>query len=86
MDKEKIMQEVILIINGQTVKVKVSRVFCGRNPMTEQCSVNIMEDDSGKQVRLFCEDRKNYEEANTLVQKIHEGKITDLTDYLAEWL
>lgn len=76
------MQEVILIINGQTVKVKVSRVFCGRNPMTEQCSVNIMDDDSGKQVRLFCEDRKNYEEANTLVQKIHEGKITDLTDYL----
>lgn len=79
------MQEVVLMINRQNVKINVSRVFLGRNPVTGRYSVNIMDDDSGKQVRLFCEDKQNREETTALVQKIHECKITDLTDYLAEW-
>lgn len=79
------MQEVILMINGQKVKINVSRVFCGRNPNTKRYSVNIMDDDSGKQVRLFCEEQQNQEEADALAQKIREGKIIDLTGYLAEW-
>lgn len=79
------MQEVILMINEQEIKINVSRVFCGKNPRTKRYCVCIMDDDDGKQVRLFCEDSQSQEETNALVQKIREGKIADLTDYLAEW-
>lgn len=79
------MHEVIVMINGETIKINVSRVFRGRNPRLKWYSVNIMDDVSGKQVRLFCEDQYNQEEADALVQKIQEGKIADLTGYLAEW-
>ena len=79
------MQEVILMINGETVEMNVSRVFRGKNPVTKQYSVNIMDDESGKQVRLFCKDQQNQEEADALVQKIREDKIADLTGYLAVW-
>ena len=79
------MHEVIVKIKGETIKINVSRVFRGRNPVIKWYSVNIMDDDSGKQIRLFCEDQYNQEEADILVQIISEGKITDLTGYLAEW-
>ena len=73
------------MINRENIKMNVSRVFCGRNPITKRYSVIIMDDDSGKEARLFCEDQQNQEEAKALVQKIREGKIVDLTGYLAEW-
>lgn len=79
------MREVILMISGNTIKINMSRVFCGKNPRTEKYSVYIMDDDNEKEVRLFCKDQYNHEEAAALVQKIRDGKITDLTGYLAEW-
>lgn len=85
LDKEKTVHEVTVMINGETIKINVSRVFRGRNPVLKWHSVNIMDDDSEKQIRLFCEDQYNQEEADALVQKIREGKIANLTGYLAEW-
>lgn len=79
------MGEVILRINEQNVKLNVSLVFYGRNPMTKRYMVCISDQAVGKQVRLFCEDPFDQNEANALVQKIREGKISDLTGYLAEW-
>lgn len=76
------MRKVIVMINGENLEINAIRVFYGKNPVTNRCSVNFLDADSGKWIRLFWLEQ---EEANMLVQKIREGKITDLTDYQAEW-
>lgn len=76
------MQEVIVMLNEEPVKINALRVFHWRNPKTNRHGVSLMEADTEKWVRLFCQDE---EEAETLTQKINEGKIADLTTYLAEW-
>ena len=81
--EELTMREVSVMINGEIVKINMVRVFNARNPWTDRHSVNFILSGSKKGVRLFCQDS---EEAKTLVKKIREGKITDLTDYPAEVL
>ena len=76
------MQEVIVMINGKTIKINAIRVFHWRNPKTNRHGVSFMEANTEKWVRLFCQ---NGEEAETLTQRINEGKIADLTIYQAEW-
>lgn len=76
------MQEVIVMINGETIKINALRVFHWRNPKTNRHGVAFMEANTEKWVRLFCQDG---EEAETLTQRISEGKIANLTTYQAEW-
>lgn len=79
---EDTIQEVIVMINGETLKINALRVFHSRNPKTNRYNVNFMEAGSKKCVRLFCQDG---DEAETLAHQICEGKITDLTGYPAKW-
>lgn len=81
--EELTMREVSVMINGKIVKINMVRVFYARNPKTDRYSVNFILSGNQNGVRLFCQDS---EEAKTLVKKIREGKITDLTDYPAEVL
>ena len=76
------MQELIVIIDGEAVKINAIRVFRWRNPKTNRHGVAFMEAGTEKWVRMFC---RNEEEADTLTEKICEGKVTDLTVYPAEW-
>lgn len=76
------MQEVIVMIDGETVKINALRVFHWRNPKTNRHGVAFMEAETEKWVQLFCQDK---EEADTLDQEIREGKLADLTAYPAEW-
>lgn len=76
------MYELTVKVNEKIVKVNVIRVFRSQNPFTNQYNVNLMLEKSRKGVWLFFE---NQEEADTLVQKIRDGEITDLTEYKAMW-
>ena len=76
------MQEVIVMINGETIKINPLRVFHWRNPKTNCHGVSFMEANTEKWVRLSCQDG---EEAETLIQRINAGEIADLTSYQAEW-
>ncbi len=74
--------EVRVKIDEEIMDVRVSRVFCSRNPRGVQYNVNLMLAGSNKGIRLYC---KTEEDAKLLVQRIREGQITDLTDYPAKW-
>lgn len=66
----------------ETINVKVIKVFCSKNPITLQNNVNLILADSKKGIRLYCE---TDEDAKSLVGRIREGKVSDLTDYPAKW-
>ena len=76
------IQKVCVTINDENLEINATRVFYGRNPVTNLCSVNFMDVDSKKWIRLFW---MGQEEADLLVKKIREGEITDLTGYQAKW-
>lgn len=76
------IQKVCVTINDENLEINATLVFCGRNPVTNLCSVNFMDVDSKKWIRLFWMEQ---EEADLLVKKIREGEITDLTGYQAKW-
>lgn len=77
------MGELIVKIEGSIEKIKATSIFNSRNPKTKRHNVNLYDTEEKwqKWVQLFCE---NEEEARTLAEDIREGKISDLTGYLAE--
>lgn len=73
-------------MNETTEKISPSMVFHSRNPISNRYSVNIYytKDDKEKWVQLFCQEVYKETPAKELAISIREGKITDLTGYLAE--
>ncbi len=80
------MQDVIVNLNDLPVIISPAMVFHSRNPRSRRFGVNIyyMEDGNEKWVQLFCQDEYDEKQAKNLSISIREGKITDLTGYLAE--
>ena len=77
------MQEVIVLIHGERMRLQAVRAFHWKTPKTDRYGVGFMAADREKWVRLSCPDGQ--EAAKTLAQKIRDGTITDLTAYPAEW-
>lgn len=94
LDKEIIMQDLIVKIDGKIVKIDALLVFYSRNPKTLEYGVNIRyREDSEKrgknqgrhrQIQIFCEDRCSEEAAKALAQGICDNEIKDLTGYITE--
>ena len=80
------MQEVIVKIDGVEEKINATHVFPSKNPATQRFCVNLYykEKYRKKWVQVFCGEEYLEEPARELAKKINEGKITDLTGYLAE--
>lgn len=78
--------EVIVKINGTIEKISAKMVFYSRNPKTNRYCVNLYygEDKTEGWVQVFCQEEYEREPAEELAKSICEGKITDLTGYLAE--
>lgn len=78
--------EVIVKINGTIEKIKANMVFYSQNPKTNRYCVNLRYTECGKEkwVQVFCQDVYEREPAKELNASICEGKITDLTGYMAE--
>ncbi len=81
------MQKVTVKIDGAEQEISVLMVFHSRNPATQRYGVNlsyVTKLGKHRQLQLFCEDEYLEEPARELAQNIRDGKITDLTGYLAE--
>lgn len=80
------MQDIIVKLNDLPVKISPAMVFHSRNPRSRRFGVNIYyrEDGIEKWVQLFCPNEYDEKPARELSINIREGKITDLTGYLAE--
>lgn len=80
------MQELIVKIDETIEKINASMVFHSKNPATCRFGVNIYYTENGKEkwVQIFCEDVYTEEPAKKLSTEIREGKISDLTNYMAE--
>ncbi|MBF2535102.1 hypothetical protein [Listeria marthii] len=76
------MQEVTIKLNEELKTINVSLVFASKNPQTNQTNVNLSysEKDEQKWLQLFCAE----EEIETLIPGIHEGQITDLSQYVIQ--
>lgn len=78
--------DVIVKINGTIEKISAKMVFYSRNPKTNRYCVNLHygEDKTEGWVQVFCQEEYERKPAEELAKSICEGKITDLTGYLAE--
>ncbi|EMK1171661.1 hypothetical protein V8L55_000617 [Listeria monocytogenes] len=76
------MQEVTIKLNEELKTINVSLVFASKNPQTNQTNVNLSysEKDEQKWLQLFYVE----EEIETLIPRIREGKITDLSQYVIQ--
>lgn len=81
------MQKVTVKIDGAEQEISVLMVFHSKNPATQRYGVNlayVTKPGKRRQLQLFCENEYLEEPARELAQNIRDGKITDLTGYLAE--
>ena len=88
------MQDLIVKIDGEIVKIDAELVLYSRNPKTLEFGVNICyREDSEKrgnnqgrhrQIQIFCEDRHAEEAAKALAKGICDNEIKDLTGYVTE--